>query len=52
LLFWIADKPEEEPKKPDDPKDKGLGSMIERHVLRSRKDVREVVREHVFKVRL
>jgi hypothetical protein len=52
LLFWIADKPEEEPKKPDDPKDKGLGSMIERHVLGSRKDVREVVREHVFKVRL
>jgi hypothetical protein len=52
LLFWIADKPEEEPKKPDDPKDKDPGSMIERHVLGSQKDGREVVREHVFKVRL
>jgi hypothetical protein len=52
LLFWIADKPAEEPKKPDDPKDKGPGGMVERRIVKSRNDGRELVREHVFKVRL
>jgi hypothetical protein len=61
LLFWIADKPAEEPnnldgakdpKKLDDPKGKGPAGMAERRVLGSRKDGREVVREHIFEVKL
>lgn len=51
LLFWIADKPEEEePKKPDDPNDTGPGAAVKRKLLKRRTNGREVVREHVFVV--
>jgi hypothetical protein len=51
LLFWVADKPEEE-EEPEHLMNTGRGADLETTVVQRKKDGKEILREHVFRAKL